>query len=159
MKSIVTGLVFSFIFCLSAQSQTFSENDFKSLQSLVGLWKMETSRGPLFEEWQLPAGNKFTGRSYKVKNTDTIVLERTELFLQGSKIIFSPVVTNQNQGQPVQFVLISNSDNRYTFENKAHDYPQRVIYRFVAKDSIYARIEGTKNGKTMGSDFVYSRVK
>lgn len=159
MKIILPVFLTGFIFCFKAQSQTFSEKDFNNLQPLVGLWKMETSRGPLFEEWQLPAGNKLSGRSYKVKNTDTAVLERVTLFLQDNKIIFSPVVTNQNQGKAVQFVLISNADNRYVFENKAHDYPQRVIYHFVAKDSIHARIEGAKNGKAMGSDFMYSRVR
>lgn len=159
MKSIASGLLLSLIFCSAANSQSFSKNDFKGLQSLQGLWKMESGRGALYEEWHLQSPEKFAGKSYKIKSSDTMVLERVDLYLQGRRIFYTPVVTDQNNRQPVPFKLISNKDNRYIFENKEHDYPQRVIYHFISKDSLQARIEGTKNGKAMGSNFFYSRVR
>ena len=144
---------------MQAPAQTFSHKEFTPLHQLPGLWKMETRRGPLYEEWKTSGENKLSGRSYKVNNADTMVLERVELFLQGGNIIYSPVVTGQNSGQAVQFKLSQLSGSKYVFENATHDYPQRVIYHFITKDSVHARIEGTKNGKDMGSDFLYSRVK
>jgi hypothetical protein len=140
-------------------SQPFSENDFKALEGLEGLWKMETSRGAIYEEWQPKSNNKMTGRSYRINNTDTIVMERIELYREGNDIIYSPVVSNQNNQQAVTFKLISITDGRYVFENKAHDFPQRVIYKIVSKDAVNARIEGIRNGQERGSDFRYSRVK
>jgi hypothetical protein len=144
---------------VTGYSQPFSENDFKALQGLEGLWKMETSRGAIYEEWQPKSNNKLTGRSYRINNTDTMVMERIELFHEGNDIIYRPVVSNQNNQQPVTFKLISIADGRYVFENKAHDFPQRVIYQIVSKDVVHARIEGIRNGQERGSDFRYSRVK
>ena len=140
-------------------SQPFSENDFKALEGLEGLWKMETSRGAIYEKWQAKTNNKMTGRSYRINNTDTIVMERIELYREGNDIIYRPVVSNQNNQQAVSFRLISITDGRYVFENKAHDFPQRIIYKIVSKDAVHARIEGIRNGQERGSDFRYSRVK
>ena len=140
-------------------SQSFSENDFKALQGLEGLWKMETSRGAIYEEWHTNSNNKMAGRSYRINNADTIVMERIELYREGNDIIYSPVVSNQNNQQAVTFKLISITNGRYIFENKAHDFPQRIIYKIESKDAVHARIEGMRNGQERGSDFRYSRVK
>lgn len=159
MPSVFILVIFFMSAIFSAQSQNFSDNDFKSLQSLQGIWKMETGRGPIYEEWQVKSNNKLSGRSYRINNSDTVIMERIELYIEGNSIIYSPVVSNQNNEQPVAFKLISNTGNRYIFENKEHDFPQRIIYNLVSKDSVHARIEGMRNGQERGSDFKYSRVK
>jgi hypothetical protein len=159
MKNILATLLLCTTCCITACAQTFSEKDFKTLHGLVGLWKMETSRGVIYEEWKLENDHLLKGRSYKLNNTDTVVLEQVRLFLKGNTITYSPLVSKQNNGQEVPFQLISNADKRYVFENKEHDFPQRVIYQLGSNNVLQARIEGTKNGKQMGSYFNYSRVK
>lgn len=144
---------------LTTSAQQFSDKDFKALYLLEGLWKMETGRGAIYEEWHKKDENKLTGKSYRINNADTVVMERIELFISGNEIVYSPVVTGQNNQQAVPFKLISNTDGRYVFENKEHDFPQRVIYNLVSKDAVHARIEGMRNGQERGSDFKYSRVK
>jgi hypothetical protein len=159
MKSILATLLLCSATCVTACAQTFSEKDFKALHGLVGLWKMETSRGVLYEEWQLQNDHQLNGRSFKINNADTIVLERITLSLQGHSINYSPVVSNQNNGQTVHFTLISATNQHYIFENKTHDFPQRIIYKLGSNKVLQARIEGTRNGKQMASDFNYSRVR
>lgn len=154
-----TVVFFLLITCLCSKAQQFSEKDFRPLHSLQGLWKMETGRGAIYEEWNSTNDKKLTGKSYRINNTDTIVMERIELYYDGNDIIYSPTVSNQNNQQPVPFKLISNTDGRYVFENKNHDFPQRIIYNLVSKDAVHARIEGMRNGQERGSDFKYSRVK
>jgi hypothetical protein len=45
------------------------------------------------------------------------------------------------------------------FENPAHDFPQRIIYRRLSPDSLVARIEGPgPNNTTRGIDFPMRRV-
>jgi hypothetical protein len=44
-----------------------------------------------------------------------------------------------------------------TFENPAHDFPQRVIYKLTAPDKLGARIEGMRNGNLRGVDFPMTR--
>jgi hypothetical protein len=88
-----------------------------------------------------------------------MVLERVELTFRGGKILYTPVVTDQNNEQPVPFSLSNLTGKKYVFENKEHDYPQRVIYNIISKEVLEARIEGKNKGKEMSSDFTYSRVK
>src|SRR5688572_8675252 len=147
MKSILATLLLCSATCVTACAQTFSEKDFKALHGLVGLWKMETNRGVLYEEWQLQNDHQLNGQSFKINNADTILLERITLSLQGHSIIYSPVVNNQNNGQSISFTLISGTRQRFVFENKTHDFPQRIIYQLGSGNLLQARIEGSKNGK------------
>jgi hypothetical protein len=159
MLRIISVLIFFAVGALTASAQKFSDKDFKALHSLQGLWKVETGRGPIYEEWYKKDENKLAGKSYRINNTDTTVMERIELYISGNEIIYSPVVSDQNNQQAVPFKLISDTDGRYVFENKEHDFPQRVIYKLVSNDAVHARIEGVRNGQQRGSDFRYSRVK
>ena len=59
---------------------------------------------------------------------------------------------------PADFEASAVSDSLITFENPAHDFPQRVIYRRRGSDSLIARIEGTRNGRVRGVDFPYARA-
>lgn len=55
-------------------------------------------------------------------------------------------------GQPAaRFPLKSLDDGVAVFENPAHDFPQRIIYRRTP-DGIAARIEGTMNGAPRAVD-------
>jgi hypothetical protein len=159
-KYIVTvSLLFGFETISMAQQPVYSGNEFKPLHGLTGLWKMDSKRGVIYEEWQATGDNQLKGRSYKINGNDTVVLENVIISLQDDAIYYTPVVQDQNNQQPVLFKLISYNNNRYVFENKEHDYPQRVIYELVSAKVLHARIEGSKNGKESGSDFNYSRVK
>ena len=144
---------------LFAQNNSYGLTDFRTLDAILGTWKMETRRGPMFEQWTRANNEKFQGKSFRLNNQDTLILERVELSLTGGSIIYRPIVTGQNDGKAVEFKLISNTGDRFVFENKEHDFPQRVIYHFKSKDTLNARIEGTKDGKEMGSNFPYVRVR
>jgi hypothetical protein len=43
------------------------------------------------------------------------------------------------------------------FENEAHDFPQRVIYRREG-DRLLARIEGKIGGKERSADWIFNRA-
>ena len=160
MRKYTVTIILLFVFFAQtmAQQPAYSDKEFKPLHGLSGLWKMDSKRGTIYEEWQVRSDSHLSGRSYKLNNNDTMVLENVIITLKGNDIVYTPVVHDQNNQQPVPFKLISCSGNRYVFENKGHDYPQRVIYELVSMNDLRARIEGNKNGKDMGSDFNYIRV-
>lgn len=157
--TVTVCLLFVFVTISMAQQPVYTNTEFKPLHGLTGLWKMDGKRGALYEEWRVSGDNQLTGRSYKINNNDTIVLENVVISLQGNAIFYTPVVRDQNNQQPVPFKLISYNNNRYVFENKEHDYPQRVIYELVSLNKLRARIEGNNKGKESGSDFNYTRLK
>lgn len=152
MKKLMVSLVIFFI-------PGIKQDTFSGLYKLEGLWRMTTPMGPLFEEWKKLTDNHLTGKSYTVKGKDTIVLENIVLKEEGKQVYYIPTVKNQNNAKPVAFTMVSDTDESYVFEFMAHDYPQRIIYRFVTNDSVVARIEGNVKGKEKWSEFYYTRVK
>jgi hypothetical protein len=138
---------------------TFPQDHFTDLSSLQGVWRMKTDKGDIYESWRSISDLELAGKSYQLNGDDTIVFERIRLVKKGSAIAYIPVVMDQNEGQPVEFRLISAEQKKYIFENKAHDFPQRIIYSLVTPDSVVARIEGIRDSKPDGADYYFSRVR
>jgi hypothetical protein len=57
------------------------------------------------------------------------------------------------------FHSIEVTDSSAVFENRAHDFPQRVGYARCGADSLMAWIEGMQKGKLKRIQFPYRRVK
>ena len=153
---ITCSLILS-LFCLQANAQD-QLKDFLPLHSLSGTWKMETATGALFEVWEIINDSTLQGYSYKANGKDTIQLEQVQLITRGGSIRYMPVVKNENNEKVVVFVLISNENDTYTFENKLHDFPQRVVYSIPSDNRLHAWIEGEVNGKLKRVDYNYSKL-
>lgn len=132
---------------------------FSHLGALQGTWSMQTRRGVINESWEKTNDSVYSGKSYRVVNTDTMLLETVQLVKKGNDIFYIPVVTGQNQGQAVSFRLITADRNTFTFDNPEHDFPQRVIYQLTGNNTLQARIEGMDKGSYRKSDFNYTRVE
>ena len=125
----------------------WKQEDFAPLQKLTGTWMMSLKNGQLFEVWTLTDGNTLTSKSYRVRGSDTASLETVVLSLAENRITYTPTVPNQNQGQPVQFVLTKIDNSGYSFENPQHDFPKRIIYHIKSEKELEVTIDGeTKNG-------------
>jgi hypothetical protein len=150
-----------FVIFLAFTTLSFSDSSdrFNQLLTLEGTWVMQTKKGPLFESWNKVSDVELQSRSYRLNGKDTVLLEKVSIVEKEGGIFYIPVVENQNNGQPVKFTLISIEKNKFTFENKLHDFPQRIIYNLLSTDSIVARIEGEKKGIKSGSDFHFKRYR
>jgi hypothetical protein len=140
-------------------SSSCLQDVFNELQQLNGTWKMQTPKGPIFESWKKTGENQMQGGSYKINGKDTIHFEIVKLSQLPDGIFYIPVVKDQNDGIAVAFKMISSANNNFVFENKEHDFPQRIIYHLVSKDSIHAWTEGIKDGKPGRSDYYYTRIQ
>ena len=69
----------------------------------------------------------------------------------------SYIATVGNQ-QPILFALVESSNNKYVFENKEHDFPQRLIYYFINENSIKVFVEGEMDGKLEKDEYNLTRV-
>ncbi len=113
----------------------------------------------LFEDWKPLNSNSLIGRSYRIDHADTIILETMTLKYIDTDLYYIPTVIDQNEGKAVKFKLISNANDLYIFENKLHDFPQRINYQFIGNDSISASIEGEAKGEQQKINFNYKRIK
>lgn len=146
MRKIPIGAIL--LICLSAFNFTDNAKTFKKLYALEGTWKMITKRGAICEEWKKIDKNYLQNCGYMVKGTDTMISERVALTNTKDGIFYTSTVEDQNNKQPIAFKMTKGEDNIFIFENPEHDFPKRIVYRFVTNDSLHAFIDdGTEAGK------------
>ncbi len=128
------------------------------LRGMAGCWERrdETKNLLISEQWMSPAGTSIFGMGRTVKNGKTADWEfmRIEQRVDGLYFVALPKANKEETA----FKLISSTLSEVTFENKEHDFPQRVIYKLNGK-TMTGRIEGNSNGKFLGIDFPMVRVK
>ncbi len=158
MKKVI--LLFAAAALLSSAAVDISpKKSFRKLKMLQGTWKMETRRGAIYEEWKAGTAAEINGRSYTVKGADTMLLEAVVLRYNAKGVFYIPTVRNQNGQQPVTFRMTADSAGQFIFENPQHDFPKRIVYHFVQKDSVHAWIDDGMPGTKKRSDFYYKRIQ
>ena len=134
-----------------------SDTSVSGLTWLAGCWASVAGEPGTGEVWTLPAGGTMLGVSRTVKDGKTVEYE----FMQIREI--SPgqlaFVANPSGQAQAAFPLVRSGPGELVFEDPAHDFPQRVIYRLVAPDQLHARIEGVLKGEDRGVDFHMKRAE
>jgi len=159
MKTCLTSLFFLIFFAVQTSAQTFSLQDFAPLYGLQGAWGLSTKRGGILHEvWQIQNMQYLQSKSFIVRDKDTIPQESVQLRYQDGRITYTSTVPNQNAGQAVTFTLVSHAGGEYIFENKAHDFPQRIVYRVPADSTLDVYIEGPSSGSVRKIPFTFKRI-
>lgn len=163
-KFIFSGLLFFFISCSSSsveESKTSgskaASGDIKQMEWVLGKWECLTRRGSLFEIWTKTNDTVFSGRSFIVGPNDTVFTESISLEFTGNHLYYIPAVSGQNDAQPVRFKFVSAENAEVVFENREHDFPQRIIYKNPHPDTLYARVEGDIKGTFRKEEFFMAR--
>lgn len=156
MSSEIFLIVLSIL--LSGGRPIQQESDIKKTEWLLGVWENKTSRGSMYESWKKVGDRELAGRSFMVKQGDTIVFENIRLVDESNRLYYIPTVKNQNDNMPVRFSAKEISDSVMIFENPQHDFPQLITYTKISADSLVAEISGTKNGQYSKRKFPMKRV-
>lgn len=119
----------------------------EKLNWLVGSWEQKLPEGTLVENWKMENDSTYSGESYFIKEKDTLSFESIELLQKGDMLYYIPTVKGQNNDKPVTFKMTSDADNSFTFENPAHDYPQKIVYKKAGANDLIATISGKQQGK------------
>jgi hypothetical protein len=129
----------------------------QQLSWMGGCWRRQQGSSVVEEHWMTPRAGFALGVSRTVRG-DTMVVEyeQLRLFQRAGKAVYGASPSGQT---PTEFVAKATSDTMVVFENAAHDFPQRVIYRKRGTDSLVARIEGMMNGQARGMDFSFARAR
>jgi hypothetical protein len=137
--------------CASAQA-----NPFAAIDWLGGCWAQTGREAGSVEQWMAPAGGLMLGMARTLKNGRVVEFEFMQIRADADgKLSY----VAQPQGRPpTEFGLLRQGEAEAVFENPAHDFPQRVIYRREGADRLVARIEGTMKGQVRGIDFPMQRV-
>lgn len=123
---------------------------------MIGRWESSTDEGVLSETWKKEDNSTYSAETYFVVAGDTVFEEHVQLKEVDGKVVYSPVIPNQNNGKPTDFTMVSVASNKIVFENPKHDFPQKITYDLKG-DSLIATISGKRAGKTESEVFAMKK--
>jgi hypothetical protein len=144
------------VLAMSIMTSAINAQSIDGLSWLSGCWALENAEAGTIESWLAPAGGMLLGVSRTVKSGKTVAYEFMQIHaLANGTLAFTAKPSNQSEAT---FTLLRAGQREVVFENKTHDFPQRVGYRLVGPDALMARIEGTRNGKERAIDYPMRRT-
>jgi hypothetical protein len=152
MKNIFYIVSLLLFCCFSCEQKSKTYAELEKANWFLGKWENKTPEGTFSEEWKVENDSVYYGKSHYVVKNDTIFTETIKL-IQSKNNVFYIVTTipPQNGVEPVSFKLTSSTTDYLVFENPEHDFPKKITYKLVNKDSLYAEISG--DGKKQGFPF------
>src|SRR6476646_9555679 len=128
MNKTIIALCFIFAFAAVNISQN-PKASINELTWLAGCWQVKDSEPVtiISEQWMLPVGNAMIGAGRTVKNGQMTEFEFLRIVQKDDRLFYIARPAENTTDTP--FGLIKSANDEYVFENKDHDFPQRVIYR------------------------------
>lgn len=146
------GLILLIVFAPAAV--TSNPDNVARLTWITGCWAAAEGEIGSGEMWTTTTGGVLLGINKTVKAGKTRSYEFMQIReLEPGRIAFIAKPSGQAE---TTFIAIEVTDTGVVFENKAHDFPQRVIYRSI-KGGLLGRIEGTMDGVFKAIDYPMMR--
>jgi hypothetical protein len=150
-KTTLILLLLAIVSCKN--SETNEKEKIKKTNWLLGKWENKVDEGVLSENWKRLNDSTFQAESFFIKEKDTLHFESITLQQKGEELFYNATVKGQNNDKPVTFNMTSETDKKLVFENPKHDYPQKITYTLINKDSLVAEISGIQLGKPSSEKF------
>ena len=109
-------------------------------EMFVGNWNSDNPELNSNEVWTKINDSIYSGKSF----TMNIQKEELELIRKGNNWYYIVLINGQNNDEPIPFKLIKQTNTKFIFENKAHDFPQLIEYNFRSANNliVYLRANG-----------------
>ncbi len=157
MKKIFITLVAS-IALNSCSDKDNGPSKLEKIDWVLGYWEMVSPEGKVTESWIRTNDSVYSGiGKYTDTAGQTLTTEEISIVLRDGELLYIPLVSDQNNGQPVIFKEASFSDTMVVFENKSHDFPQRIVYVKQGEGKMLAYIEGEMNGEPARMEYPYTK--
>jgi hypothetical protein len=126
---------------------------------LPGKWENKTADGNLLEIWKKTNDSVYDGASYFIKGKDTLHFETIQLIQKGEDLTYISTIRGQNNDEPATYKLLNSTEKQLVFENPKIEYPKKIVYNQITKDSLSIEISGIKAGKPSLEKYKMSRIK
>lgn len=152
MRRILVALA---LLWLATDARAATAADLRPLDWLAGDWIMEKDGIVTRETWLTPVGATMAGVTQTSRPGRPTGVEFATITAEATGVTFVARVKGQ---PPTAFVLKPGGEGEAVFENLAHDFPQRVIYRRCDQD-LCARIEGLVKKELKSVEWRYRPVR
>jgi uncharacterized protein DUF6265 len=159
-RTIYTALAVIFVVIATAignhTHSAATTSDIAQLAWMSGDWQTASGgRAQIEEHWTQPAGRSMLGMGRTVAGGKTAEFEFLRIEQRDDAVYY--VAQPKGQCPPTDFKLTRATGQEAVFENLAHDFPKRIIYKKTGEDSLTASIDGGEGTKQM--TFAYRRMK
>lgn len=122
---------------------------------MAGTWT--GTRGDVHSEehWTSPAGGELLGLHKDVAEGRAIAFEFLRIAPDGEGRLC--YLASPRGAPPTSFCAVELGDRRVVFENRGHDFPQRILYWLDGEGRLHARIEGPRGDREVAQEWVWSR--
>lgn len=152
--TVLVTIVTQLLFAARADAQSGASVDRAGW--IAGCWARTTPTSTVEEQWMAPRGGTMLGISRTVVNGAVREYEFLRIFAAYDTLVYAATPSGQAYSE---FRSISVGARDIVFENLKHDFPQRIGYKAIGRDSIVAFIEGPRGGANRRIEFPYARAK
>jgi hypothetical protein len=158
LRILLCGLALAAAGCratVDAALGTEPQGDLADLVWLTGSWMLVSNDAVSEEHWTRPSGGTMLGVNRTVIKGRTVAFEyvRIESTPHGIVYLASP----KGRHPPTRFALTESGPRWVVFENRTHDFPQRIVYERKG-DRLEARIEGEQDGTPITEQWTWRRT-
>lgn len=153
--SLILLLLLTILSCKKGEKT----NLLNEIDWLIGAWENNSDKGNLLEIWKKENDSVYSGQSFYIKAKDTLHFETIQLKQISDSLLYSSSVKGQDNDLALDFKLTSKTQNQFVFENPKNDYPKKIVYKLITKDSLVAIISGIQQGKTSSETFSMKKIK
>lgn len=122
---------------------------------LGGCWQSTAGNRTVVEMWLPPDGGLTVGAGRTVVAGQARAFEHLRLRADGEAIVYTAIPSGQTE---TDFRSTAVSATGFTVENRAHDFPQRIVYTRTSDDAFTARVEGPGKDGLRGFDLAFRRI-
>lgn len=126
----------------------------KDVAWISGCWDFTRNARHVVESWTPPEGGTMMGVSRTVNNGKTTEWEFL-IIREGEKGL--EYVAKPSRQPEATFTATRVTPNEVVFENPAHDFPKKIMYKRDG-DVLTAAIEGPMQGQTRRIEFPYRKT-
>lgn len=141
--------------CQNKPSQSKTSHDAAiNFDWLLGSWQRTNDKAgrTTYENWIKINPKAYAGHGFTLMNGDTIQQEKIQLIKDKEEWML--IVRTTTDGDQVTFKLVELSDNAFSCENKAHDFPTHIKYWM--KDN---QLKALVSGQGMEIPFEFEKVE
>lgn len=154
-KILLFPLITAFVFLFNAKSDAQLP---QGIYKILGVWETVSEGMTNYERWDINPDSSLKGFDFVIGTKgDTAVFEKLEIIKKGDNVYYVATVEGQNGGKAIYFQMIEWTRNVFVFENKEHDFPQRIMYYIKNDNQFNAVIEGPDKDKIKSIEFIFYR--
>lgn len=161
LLTVIATIVFSSCGNENQTTENSSENviNIESVRFLEGVWVDRKTFGfkepptYIMEKWT-SYPDSLSGAGYSLIGSDTVLMEYISIQMINDKLTY---IARPNGQSMVSFSLIESGNGQFVFENKANDFPQKLLYQKLPNDSLSITLEGVANGIDRSMTFKYEK--